>query len=127
MRGQTSGKAVELSGKLRNLVTEEALPVDVEKEYKILAEAHRVLLDKQSLSARSPIVKEKEFIDYTSVKEMIDEIGRPVLDTIPAMQAQMSMFKTDMVSLRDAMTKTKADISMFASRTQDMNEFAKAL
>jgi hypothetical protein len=127
VRGQTSGKAVELSGKLRNLVTEEALPVDVEKEYKILAEAHRVLLDKQSLSARSPIVKEKEFIDYTSVKEMIDEIGRPVLDTIPAMQAQMSMFKTDMVSLRDAMTKTKADISMFASRTQDMNEFAKAL
>ena len=109
------------------MVSEEALPVDVDKEYKILAEAHRVLLDKQSLSARSPIVKEKEFIDYTSVKEMIDELGRPVLDTIPAMQAQMSMFKTEMVSLRDAMTKSKADISMFASRTQDMNEFAKAL
>jgi len=60
-----------------------------------------VLLDKQGLSARNPVAKEKEFIDYTSVKEMIDEIGRPVLDTIPAMQAQMSQFKTDMASFRE--------------------------
>ena len=114
-------------GKLRNLVAEEELPVDVEKEYKILEEAHRVLFEKQGMSARNPAVKEKEFIDYTSVKEMIDELGRPVLDTIPAMQAQMSRFKTEVASLRAALAATKADISMFASRTQDMNEFAKAL
>ena len=116
-RGKVAGKAVEVSGKLKNLVVEEASPIDVEKEYKILEEAHRVLLAKQSLSAQNPVVKEKEFIDYTSVKEMIDEIGRPVLDTIPAMQAQMSQFKTDMASLRDAISRTKADISMFVSRT----------
>jgi hypothetical protein len=127
LRKLPAGKTVAVSGKFRDLVTEEEVTVDVEKEYKILEEAHRVLLQKQGMSARNPVVKEKEFIDYTSVREMIDEIGRPVLDTIPSMQAQMSQFKTDLAGLRDAISRTKADISMFASRTQDMNEFAKAL
>ena len=86
-----------------------------------------MLFEKEDMRARNPVVKEKEFIDYTSVKEMIDELGRPVLDTIPAMQAQMSRFQTEVASLRSALAATKADISMFGTRTQDMNEFAKGL
>ena len=127
LRSLAGQKTVELSGKLRDFVSEEEVVVDVATEYKILEEAHRVLLEKQSLSARSPAVREKEFIDYTSVREMLDEMGRPVLATIPAMQAQLSQFRTDVAHLREAISRTKADISMFASRTQDLGELSKAL
>jgi|APSaa5957512535_1039671.scaffolds.fasta_scaffold149830_1 hypothetical protein len=54
------------------------IEIDYETEFKILEKAHRLISARATINKTNPKAKEKEFVDYTSVKEVIEDQNKPV-------------------------------------------------
>jgi len=68
-----------------------------EEELKLMKDAHKVLIKKVEEEQkirndldRHPNETLKDFIHYTTVKQMIDDLVTPVLRSIPALKKDMS-------------------------------------
>ena len=112
---------------LESVLGEEAAELDYDKELRILEEAHRVIYDRKNLNLKSPVIKVRGFISYTSVKEMIDTMAEPILDRIPHMQTEIDAFRAELLGVSSHVRQTRADVAMFTSRTRDMADFSRAL
>lgn len=105
-------------------------PMSFELEIQMLRNAHKVLLNRKQeteVMKSDPAKTEAQFINFTTVQDMIGQLAMPIFDKIPAIKKEIGDIRRDLEVLTVHMKETKADIVNFKTRIVELNTFSATL
>jgi len=103
------------------------IEVDYEREYKILADAHRLISNRAQVSKTNPLQRFKEFVDYTDVRAVIEDQNRPVLEMIPRLEKQLAKSNNSILLLQTHQARLDEKMGMLTNQVRDVGALNDAI
>lgn len=105
-----------------DLVSESGTVIEVnyEREYKILADAHRLISNRAQVSKTNPLHKLKEFVDYTDVRAVIEDQNRPVQEMVPKLEKQLVKLNNSLLLLQTHHARLDEKMGTLTNQVRDV-------